>query len=260
LTITNVAPGDAGTYTVEATGACNVATQSATLTVNTAPAVTQNPASQTVTPGNNVTFTAAASGSPVPSVQWQVSTNGGGSFSNIPGANSTSLTFTVQQSDNGHQYRAVFTNGCGSATTSAATLTTCNPPVINLKPSITLWPPNHGYRTITVNDLVASVTGDCGVNGGVVITSVSSDELENGDGDGNTVNDIAIASDCSSVQLRAERQEGGNGRVYRINLRVTDSVGNVATKTAYVYVPVSNGGSAVDNGPAAGYTVNSNCP
>jgi hypothetical protein len=215
--------------------------------------------SQTVSPGTNVTFTAAASGSPAPTVQWQVSTDGGMNFTDIPSATNTSLMFTAQQSDSGNQYRAVFTNICGSATTAAATLTTCTPPVINLNPDVKLWPPNHQYNTITVNQLVSSVSGTCGGLSAVTIVSVSSDEPENGDGDGNTLNDILIANDCQSVQLRAERQEGGNGRVYRINLRVTDAVGNVATATAFVLVPVGHDDTAIDDGPAGGYTVNSNC-
>jgi polymorphic membrane protein len=260
ITTGSLTPG-AHTVEVTATGDCGSATQTATLNVNTAPTVTLNPVSQTKSPGENVTFTAAADGTPTPSVKWEVSTDGGANFNPIPGATSTSLMFTVQASDNGNQYRAVFTNDCGTATTSAATLTTCNPPVIIVTTAeLKLWPPNHSYKTFTVSQLVTSVTGNCGSVSGVKIASVSSDEPENGDGDGNTIDDIVIAADCQSVQLRAERQEGGNGRVYRINLFVTDSAGNVATATAYVYAPVSHGETAIDDGPAGGYTVNSNCP
>lgn len=125
-----------------------------------------------------------------------------------------------------------------------------------------LWPPNHQYNTFSVANLVVSAAEGCtgaDVSSSVVITSVSSDEPENGDGDGSTVNDIVIAPDCKSVQLRAERNEGGNGRVYRINLKVTTSSGST-TATVYVYVPVDHGGAAVDDGPSAGYTVNSTCP
>jgi len=342
--------------TVTTTGECGSATQSATLTVNTAPAVTQHPQSQTVTNGGNVTFTAAASGQPTPTVQWQVSTNGGASFSDIPGATNTSLTFATNSSQNGNQYRAVFTNECGTATTTAATLTTCTPaqvtshpqsvadacvgsvvtfsasasgfptptvqwqvstngggtwtniggatspslnvtasvavrnnqyravftndcgtattnpatlgvdtiaPVITLNNNtITLWPPNHSYHTINVADLVASASDNCSSDllSSVVISSVSSDESENGNGDGNTSNDIVIAANCKSVQLRAERQGGGNGRVYRINFVVTDSAGNISTVTGKVYVPKNANSTAVDDGPAAGYTVTSACP
>jgi CSLREA domain-containing protein len=115
-----------GNHTVDVvvSGACSTVIRSAILTVNTAPVVTLNPVSQTATSGT-VTFTAAASGIPAPTVQWQVSTNGGFSFNNIPGATSTSLTVAATPANNGNKYRAVFTNGCGTATTTAATLTTC---------------------------------------------------------------------------------------------------------------------------------------
>ena len=60
--------------------------------------------------GSTATFTAAASGSPTPTVQWQVSTNGGASFTDIVGATSTTYSFTVAAADNGKRFRAVFTN------------------------------------------------------------------------------------------------------------------------------------------------------
>jgi Repeat of unknown function (DUF5650)/Dockerin type I domain/Immunoglobulin I-set domain len=87
-----------------------------------APAITQSPSNQAVVTGNTATFTAAASGSPTPTVQWQVSTNGGTSWSNISGATNTTYSFTTVSGDNGKQYRAVFTNTAGSATSSSAVL------------------------------------------------------------------------------------------------------------------------------------------
>src|SRR5262249_11112654 len=42
-----------------------------------APAITTQPMSLSINPGQTASFTAAASGSPTPTVQWQVSTNGG---------------------------------------------------------------------------------------------------------------------------------------------------------------------------------------
>jgi hypothetical protein len=98
-------------------------TTAATLTVNAGPVVTTNPTSQTVTAGGNVSFSAAASGMPTPTVQWQVSTDGGSTFSNISGATSTTLSFVATLGANSSKYRAVFTNQAGSATTTAATLT-----------------------------------------------------------------------------------------------------------------------------------------
>jgi hypothetical protein len=135
------------------------------------------------------------------------------------------------------------------------------PPTITLKNvTISLWPPNHKYQTVNVTDLVQSASDSCdsGVDvSDVVISKVTSDEVENGNGDGNTMNDIIIASNCKSVQLRSEREGDGNGRVYTITFKVTDVNGKVGTTTAKVYVPHNNGENAVDSG--VHYTVNSSC-
>ncbi len=96
-----------------------------------APAITTNPVSQTVSGNTSVSFTAAASGSPPPTVQWQVSI--GGAFTNINGATSPTLTFTAAAANNGNQYRAVFTNVANSATTTAATLTVPTQPLITVQ-------------------------------------------------------------------------------------------------------------------------------
>jgi hypothetical protein len=125
-----------GTYptgvsaTLVATPSWASSTGTAALTVTsacTAPSITTNPIDQTVVYGNNATYTAAASGNPTPTVQWQLSTNGGASWSDIPSATSTTLTVTAPAvSPSGNKYRAVFTNNCGgtaTATTTVATLT-----------------------------------------------------------------------------------------------------------------------------------------
>jgi hypothetical protein len=111
--------------------------------------------------------------------------------------------------------------------------------------------------------MVASTSDNCDPNvnvGAVVITQVTSDEPENAPGnDGNTLNDIVIAPDCKSVQLRSERAGNLDGRVYTITLKLTDSSGNVTTATCNVTVPLSPGtGAAVDGAPV--YTVTSACP
>jgi hypothetical protein len=95
----------------------------------TLPVITSNPTSQRVPAGQTVTFTASASGTPTPTVQWEVSNNGGVTWSNISGATSTILTLAgVTTSMNGDEYEAVFTNSVGSVATMAATLTVTSPP------------------------------------------------------------------------------------------------------------------------------------
>ena len=91
------------------------------------PAVTTSPSNLTITTGQTASFTAAANGMPSPTIQWQVSTDGGATFADIPGATSTTLTFPATLSQTGNLYQAVFTNSAGSATSSAALLTVLNP-------------------------------------------------------------------------------------------------------------------------------------
>jgi endo-1,4-beta-xylanase len=126
--------------------------------------------------------------------------------------------------------------------------------------TIVLLPPNHDYHSFVISDLISSVGDTCDTAlglGDAVITQISSDEAVNAPGSGNTQNDIVIAPDCRSAQLRVERQGGGNGRVYDIALHVQDPAGNRTTATVQVMIP-ANGLGAVDDGPA--YTVASACP
>ena len=86
------------------------------------PVVTEHPQNVAVPPGATAHFHAAAVGNPTPTVQWQVSLNGGTTWSDISGATADAYTVTPALADSGHQFRAVFTNSAGTATTNAATL------------------------------------------------------------------------------------------------------------------------------------------
>lgn len=155
------------------------------------------------------------------------------------------------------------TDASGNITTGTQTVKVndATPPVIVLTSgAIILGPPNHNYHTLSIANLVASVTDSCDASvdiNDVVISQATSDEIENGNGDGNTSTDIVIAPDCKSLQLRAERQGGGDGRVYKITVKVKDSGGNVATAVRTVIVPKS-GSTATDSG--VHYTVNGCTP
>ncbi len=257
----NVSTGSLSTgnhpVTVTVTGACGSASQSATLTVNEATSTT-DPADQTVCKGVTASFSTTASGTGPFHYAWTLDGspfNGDSPSINVP---------TGSLSSGPHTVSVTTTGACGSASQSA-TLTVGAPPTITLSTTtVSLWPPNHQYHTFNVSDFVASASGCNGdLTSSVVIASVSSDEPEDNlsGADGSTLNDIVIAPDCKSVQLRAERDSNLNGRVYTITFKVTDSQGNSTTATARVTVPVNqNGAPAVDDGAAAGYTVLSSCP
>lgn len=86
------------------------------------PSITIQPQSATVTEGESVSFSLAASGSGL-SYQWQQSSDGGQSWTDISGATSDSYnTGATSMAMNGTQYRCVITNAAGSVTSVAATL------------------------------------------------------------------------------------------------------------------------------------------
>ena len=88
-----------------------------------APAITAQPANQTVTEGGTATFTVAATGTPAPSYRWQVNRGDGNGFVDIPGATGASYTTAaVTLANNGYQYRCIVYNTAGSITSNAATL------------------------------------------------------------------------------------------------------------------------------------------
>jgi hypothetical protein len=102
-------------------GTLSVTSSAATLTMATSPTITATPADRSIPIGNSVTFSAAANGSPA-GVRWQVSADGGLTYTDISGARQPRLTFTARAIDDGNLYRAVFTNAVGQAITSPAAL------------------------------------------------------------------------------------------------------------------------------------------
>lgn len=121
-------------------------TNSTKLTVNFL-SIIQQPTNQTSC-GSSVTFTALAEGRPVPTVQWQVSTDGA-TWIDIPGANSTSYTFTPTVDDFGNLYRAVFSNNCTTVTSNSAELLVGCQPIYTVEASLGFPPSGEGYTVVT---------------------------------------------------------------------------------------------------------------
>jgi hypothetical protein len=231
LTIGNAQPGDAGGYTVDTTGTCGTASQSANLAVNsTPPTITFNNLTIFF---NNVTIVFNTNSVTINGV---VHPFNGVNFTDDDGRHYTFNGQTVTIVISGHSYSYTFSGQ-----------------------TLVLWTPTHQYQTVKVADLVASASDECDstVNRDkVVISQVTSDEADSGPGD-NTVHDMIIAPDCKSVQLRAERNSSGDGRVYTITFRVRNSAGNTTTAVSKLKI-FNNSFTVVDSGPHN--TVNGSCP
>ena len=85
-------------------------------TVDTAPSIVTQPASQTVSPGANVTFSVTATSSSAMTYQWKF--NGG----NISGATASSYTKNNVQATDVGSYSVLISNSFGSTTSANAVL------------------------------------------------------------------------------------------------------------------------------------------
>lgn len=111
-----------------------------------------------------------------------------------------------------------------------------------------IWPPNHKMVDVTISVEFDDVCDEAPV---CTIVDVTSNEPINGKGDGNTEPDWEITGDMT-VELRAERAGGGNGRIYYIHLYCEDSAGNGAEHTVEVFVPHDQGNGDNDDSQATG--------
>ena len=130
-----------------------------------------------------------------------------------------------------------FASNAASCGTSVTVVDT-TPPVITVSVTpVVLWPPNHQMREINAT---VTVTDVCSAAPTFVLTSITVDEPDNGDGDGNTIDDVQEAefgTPDTRFKLRAERQGNGDGRVYTITYTATDGSGNTAVAVVTVVVP-----------------------
>jgi len=222
LNITNALAADSGAYSLIASNSAGVVTNSMTLTVsstNVPPEIT-GPTDQTVVQGSNATFTASASGLPLPSLQWRL--NG----SNISGATSSSLTVSnVQYSQNGHIYSVVASNAAGEKTNSA-TLYVLVPPGISQQPT--------NFVVVTGNPALFSVTASG-------VPSVKYQWRKNGS---------PIANATNSTYTIATATGADNDAVYSV--LVSNSVSSVTSSNAVLTVLSTMTGSFLPTNNATG--------
>jgi hypothetical protein len=95
-----------------------------------------------------------------------------------------------------------------------------------------LWPPNHKLRDINLSYTAADLCGTV-----TTTVSISSNEAQTGTSDGDKSPDWYIdPANPLHLQLRGERANGGNGRIYTILVTSTDAAGNTSTSTVPVYI------------------------
>lgn len=115
-------------YQCVVSGTCppTATSSAATLTVHAPVVVTSSPANAEVCAGTGATFSVSGSSVPAINYQWQVSTDGGTSWTNLAG--STSSTYTATSTNivmNNNRYRCLLSNNtCTTPVASAAAVLT----------------------------------------------------------------------------------------------------------------------------------------
>ncbi|MCX8517443.1 MAG: DUF1566 domain-containing protein, partial [Rhodoferax sp.] len=174
-----------------------------------APAISSQPAAQTVTAGQTATFSVTATGTAPLGYQWK---KGG---SNIPGANaSTYTTEATSIADSGAVFTVTLSNSAGSVTSGSARLT--------VNPSITISAPP------------AAQTISAGQTATFSVTATGTGTVSYQWKKGSTPIPGAITSSYTTPAM----SYAGNGKGYSVVL--TDSASTVTSSTATLTVSKSS--------------------
>jgi pectin methylesterase-like acyl-CoA thioesterase len=265
LTITDAQVADSGTYSLIASNSAGSVTNSMTLTVspgNVLP-VLNGPANLTVIQGNNATFSASASGNPIPTLQWLDQTG-----TPIPDATNDTFTVTdVQYSENGYTYSLVASNVVGSVT-NTATLTVIVTPSITTQPvslvvtntqsaSFTVAAsgvPNPIFQWYSNNVSISSALNNSATNATLTLASVGPSasgssyyaQISNSAGSTNSASaTLTVNSTMTVVSLSPSNN--APGVCYDTPLYLTFSSTPVLTKTGTIKIyNVTNTATPVD--------------
>jgi hypothetical protein len=140
LSLVSVTSADAGNYVVKVTNAGGTVTSStATLSVASAPSITSQPSSLSITQGQTASFSVSAGGNGPLRYQW---TKNGAAIS---GATSSTLRLTDSKMNYAGKYAVTVTNGYGATTSSQATLTVAAWPSIVLTGSASAPAGGNGF-------------------------------------------------------------------------------------------------------------------
>ncbi len=116
-------------------------------------------------------------------------------------------------------------------------------PILSLTLDVTnIKVPNH--KLVPIHATLNYSDGLSGIDS-VVLRSITSNEADNGLGDGNQSNDIQdalLGTEDVSFSVRAERSGNGEGRVYTVTYAAIDQAGNETTAVATVTIPHDSSG------------------
>ena len=239
LTVPDAVRADSGyEYRAVFTNAAGTVTSNvATLTVDWIGPIESQPQSATANEGTPVSFTAASSSNPAASVQWQLSTNAGSSWSNDTtdsattagesGKTTSTLTLSsASRAQNGYEYRAVFTNAGGSITSNAATLTVHWIGPVTTQPESRAVNEGHStsFTAAAAANPAAGVQWQLWSNGGSSWSNDTSDTASTSSESGKTTSTLTIPS--------ASRAQ--NGYVFRAVF--TSAVGSATSNAASLTV------------------------
>ncbi len=156
-------------------GICaNVTTNASVLNIYPATTITTQPVSVTTCQGVSSYFSVAAAGGGILSYRWQVSTNGGSTWSNLnntaPYSGVTSIQLTITNTPiglNNYQYRCVVSGICGTSVVSSSAILTINtPPTVSNPVAVTTCLGTNASYTVTGGGTSISYRWQESTNGG----------------------------------------------------------------------------------------------
>ena len=270
---TAASPLSTTTYTVLGTAPNGCQTTAAiTVNVNQLPAITSNPSSITVCDGLPATFTSVGTGAGA-TFQWQVSTNGGTTWTNLsngaPYSGVTTGTLTVSPTTsfmNGYRYRMIVSGTCAPTATSAAAILTVNGlPVISFTPASPLCGGIAGVSgtQITAGSSAPPIPGSATVSSGAISVAIPDNSAA---GATHTLNVLGIPGTATVVGARVTLNmthtwngdmifnlKAPNGTVLALDKYLTGTGGTGAT-TGMVNTVISSAGTAALSSGTGTYT------
>jgi len=200
-------------YQCQTSGTCSplVTSNTASLAVNDAPAISVQPNNTTVCSGNNVTFSVLATGT-APTYQWMINTESGFSPLEDTGAYSGTSTgnlliTSATDAVNGYQYQCVISGPCTPDVTSNTVVVSVNdaPAIANNPVNITVC--ENTSANFTVAATGTNLTYQWQVNSG----SGFVDLTDGGFYSGSVTNTLAVSAVTSAL----------SGYAYRCNISGT---------------------------------------